>query len=57
MTTERNTVDKTETAQGTPAMKDELSDEELDAATGGLVMISVIGILVGLMSTAVNQRP
>jgi hypothetical protein len=57
MTTERNPVDKTETDQGTPAMKDELRDDELDTVTGGLVMISVIGILVGLLLPAVNQRP
>jgi bacteriocin-like protein len=56
MTTERNTVDKTETHQDTSAMKDELSDEELDTVTGGLVMISAIGILVGLFLPAVNQR-
>ena len=54
MTTERNTV--TETGQDTPTMKDELSDEELVAATGGLVMISTIGILVGLLLPAVNNR-
>ena len=54
MTTERNTGDKTD--QDTPAMKDELSDEELDATTGGIVMISAIGILVGFFLPAVNQR-
>jgi hypothetical protein len=52
MTTERNTV--SETDQGTPAMKDELSDEELDGVGGGLVMISTLGILVGLLLPAVN---
>jgi bacteriocin-like protein len=56
VTTERNTVNKTETDQGTPAMKDELSDEELDAVTGGLVVTSVIPILVGLFLPAVNRR-
>jgi hypothetical protein len=35
---------------------DALTDIELDAATGGLVVISVIGILVGLLLPAVNQR-
>jgi hypothetical protein len=55
MTTERNTGAKTETDQGTPAMKDELSDEELDGVSGGLVVISVIGILVGLLLPAVNS--
>jgi hypothetical protein len=35
---------------------DALTDIELDAATGGLVVNSVIGILVGLLLPAVNQR-
>ena len=54
MTTERNTV--SETDQDTSAMKDELSDDELDTVTGGLVMTSVIPILVGLFLPAVNRR-
>ena len=33
----------------------ELRDEEIDAATGGLVVISIIGILVGLLLPAVNS--
>jgi hypothetical protein len=33
---------------------DELRDEELDGVTGGLVVISIIGILVGLLLPAVN---
>jgi hypothetical protein len=28
-------------------LKDELRDDELDAVSGGLVVISIIGILVG----------
>jgi hypothetical protein len=32
----------------------ELRDEELDAVTGGLVVISVIPILVGLLLPAVD---
>jgi hypothetical protein len=56
MKTERNTGAKTETDQGTPATKDELRDDQLEAATGGLVMISTIGILVGLLLPAVNNR-
>jgi len=33
---------------------DELRDDELDGVTGGLVVISIIGILVGLLLPAVN---
>jgi hypothetical protein len=33
----------------------ELRDEEVDAVTGGLVVISIIGILVGLLLPAVNS--
>jgi hypothetical protein len=33
----------------------ELRDDELDEVTGGLVVISVIGILVGLLLPAVNS--
>jgi hypothetical protein len=33
----------------------ELQDDELEAATGGLVVISAAGILVGLLLPAVNQ--
>jgi len=33
----------------------ELTDTELDAVGGGLVVISVIGILVGLLLPAVNS--
>lgn len=33
----------------------ELSDTELDGVSGGLVVISVIGILVGLLLPAVNS--
>jgi hypothetical protein len=33
----------------------ELRDDELDAVTGGLVVISIIGILVGLLLPAVNS--
>jgi hypothetical protein len=54
MTTERNAV--SETDQGTPAKQDELRDDELNTVTGGLVMISTLGILVGLLLPAVNQR-
>jgi hypothetical protein len=55
MTTERNTLPVTE--QSNLRQEDrELSDEELDATTGGLVMISTIGILVGLLLPAVNNR-
>ena len=54
MTTERNTVNETD--QDTPAKQDELSDDELDTVTGGLVMTSVIPILVGLFLPAVNRR-
>jgi hypothetical protein len=32
-----------------------LGDSELDAVTGGLVVISIIGILVGLLLPAVNS--
>jgi len=47
----------------TPVLKDEresaelrlLQDEELEGVSGGLVVISIIGILVGLMVTAVNS--
>jgi hypothetical protein len=38
----------------------ELRDDELDAATGGLVVISIIGILVGLLIpeyTPITQQP
>jgi hypothetical protein len=33
----------------------ELRDEEVNAVTGGLVVISIIGILVGLLLPAVNS--
>jgi hypothetical protein len=33
----------------------ELRDEEVDGVTGGLVVISIIGILVGLLLPAVNS--
>jgi hypothetical protein len=33
----------------------ELRDNELDGVSGGLVMISAIGILVGLLLPAVNS--
>ena len=33
----------------------ELRDEEIDAVNGGLVVISIIGILVGLLLPAVNS--
>jgi hypothetical protein len=33
----------------------ELQDDELDAVSGGLVVISIIGILVGLLLPAVNS--
>jgi hypothetical protein len=36
-------------------MNRELRDDELDAVSGGLVVISVIGILVGLLLPAVNS--
>ena len=34
----------------------ELRDDELDGVSGGLVVISIIGILVGLLLPAVNAR-
>jgi hypothetical protein len=33
----------------------ELRDDEVDGVTGGLVVISIIGILVGLLLPAVNS--
>ena len=33
----------------------ELTDTELDAVSGGLVVISIIGILVSLLLPAVNS--
>jgi hypothetical protein len=52
MTTERNTA---ATGEHSNLRQDrELRDDELDAATGGIVMISTIGILVGLLLPAVN---
>jgi hypothetical protein len=33
----------------------ELRDDEVDGVTGGLVVISIIGILVGLFLPAVNS--
>jgi hypothetical protein len=33
----------------------ELRDEEIDGVTGGLVVISIIGILVGLLLPSVNS--
>jgi lactobin A/cerein 7B family class IIb bacteriocin len=38
-----------------PAQFRELQDDELNEVTGGLVMISAIGILVGLFLPAVNS--
>jgi hypothetical protein len=42
------------TSRQTREPADELRDEELDGATGGLVVISIIGIVVGLLLPAVN---
>jgi hypothetical protein len=42
-------LDGDKSDQGNLAMKEELGDKELDAATGGLVMISNIPILTGLL--------
>ena len=33
----------------------ELQDDEIDGVNGGLVVISIIGILVGLLLPAVNS--
>jgi len=33
----------------------ELRDDEIDGVNGGLVVISIIGILVGLLLPAVNS--
>src|SRR5262245_32682505 len=38
-----------------PARFQELQDDELDEVTGGLVVISIIPILVGLLLPAVNS--
>jgi hypothetical protein len=40
------------TSKGMELRDRELLDGELDAVTGGLVVISIIGILVGLMVPA-----
>jgi lactobin A/cerein 7B family class IIb bacteriocin len=34
----------------------ELRDDELEQVTGGLVVISIIGIVVGLLLPAVNRE-
>jgi hypothetical protein len=34
---------------------DELRDDELEGVTGGLVVVSIIGILVGLLLPAANS--
>jgi hypothetical protein len=53
MTAERNTA---ATGKHSNLSQDrELRDDELDAATGGLVVISIIGICVGLLLPAVNS--
>jgi hypothetical protein len=39
----------------TTTATDELRDDQLDEVTGGLVVISTIGILVGLLLPAVNS--
>ena len=39
----------------TTTAADELRDDQLDKVTGGLVVISIIGILVGLLLPAVNS--
>jgi lactobin A/cerein 7B family class IIb bacteriocin len=36
---------------------DELRDDELDEVSGGLVVISIIGICIGLLLPAVNPPP
>jgi hypothetical protein len=35
----------------------ELRDDELDAVTGGLVVIAIIAILIGPLPPAVNPPP
>ena len=35
----------------------ELRDDEVDGVSGGLVVISIIGICVGLLLPAVNPSP
>jgi hypothetical protein len=35
----------------------ELRDDEINGVSGGLVVISIIGILVGLLLPAVNPPP
>jgi hypothetical protein len=39
----------------TTTATDELRDDQLDKVTGGLVVISIIGILVGLLLPTVNS--
>ena len=41
--------------RGAELEHDELRDDELNAVNGGLVVISIIGILVGLLLPAVNN--
>jgi hypothetical protein len=39
----------------TTTATDELRDDQLDKVTGGLVVISIIGILIGPLLPAVNS--
>ena len=53
MTTESNTAAMSEQSKFSPVR--ELREDELDAATGGLVLIAIIQPLVGLFLPAVNS--
>jgi len=53
MTTESNTAAMSEQSKFSPVR--ELRDDELDAATGGLVVLAIIQPLVGLLLSAVNN--
>jgi hypothetical protein len=49
-------MSKTKLGHDTKKQQDrELRDDELDAATGGLVMISIIQPLLGLLLPAINS--
>jgi lactobin A/cerein 7B family class IIb bacteriocin len=54
---ERKIMSKTNDTSKLASRDRELRDDELDAVSGGLVVISIIGICIGLLLPAVQGVP